>query len=66
MPHPPHRHPEEEVIVITQGTGVIFLEGKATQVAPGDVMFAASNHLHGIVASTDAPMTFYYMKWLGK
>jgi quercetin dioxygenase-like cupin family protein len=65
-PHPPHRHPEEEILIITAGNGEIFLEGKTTKVASGDMMYAESNRLHGITASTDAPMTFYYFKWLGK
>ena len=64
-PHPPHRHPEEEILLITEGNGEIFLEGKTTKVAAGDLMYAGSNRLHGITASADAPMTFYYVKWLG-
>ncbi len=65
-PHPPHRHSEEEILLITEGNGEIFLEGKTTKVAAGDLMYAGSNRLHGITASADAPMTFYYVKWLGK
>lgn len=65
-PHPPHRHPEEEILLIMEGNGEIFLEGKTTKVASGDLMYAGSNRLHGITASADAPMTFYYFKWLGK
>src|ERR671939_175285 len=33
-PHAPHTHPEEEFMVITEGTGEISLEGKITRVAP--------------------------------
>ena len=65
-PHPPHRYPEEEILLITEGNGEIFLEGKTPKVAAGDLMYAGSNRLHGITASDDAPMTFYYVKWLGK
>lgn len=65
-PHPPHRHPEEEILLITEGNGEIFLEGKTTKVAAGDLMYAGSNRLHGVTASSEAPMTFYYVKWLGK
>src|SRR4051812_31943406 len=38
-PHPPHEHPEEEVMIITEGTGDISVEGKVTKVAPGSIMF---------------------------
>lgn len=65
-PHVPHRHPEEEILLVTEGHGEIFMEGKTTAVAMGDLMYAGSNRLHGITASAGAPMTFYYFKWLGK
>src|SRR5450631_3142853 len=29
-PHPPHKHPEEEFMVVTQGSGEISVEGKMT------------------------------------
>src|SRR5262245_45903755 len=31
-PHPPHQHPEEEFMMITQGTGEISMDGKITKV----------------------------------
>ena len=65
-PHPPHTHPEEEVLIITDGSAEISIGGKATTVGPGDVMYVDSNHLHGIINKSPAPMTFYYVKWLGK
>ena len=65
-PHPPHTHPEEEVLVITDGHAEISVAGKVTKVGPGDVMYVGSNRLHGIVNKSPAPMTFYYVKWLGK
>jgi mannose-6-phosphate isomerase-like protein (cupin superfamily) len=65
-PHAPHRHPEEEIMLITEGQGEISLEGRVTKVAPGSIMYAASNRLHGIVNTSDALLTFYYFKWLGK
>jgi len=65
-PHPPHTHPEEELMLVTQGEGEITLEGKVTHVGPGSVMYAGSNRLHGIVNTTPAPMTFFWIKWLAK
>jgi quercetin dioxygenase-like cupin family protein len=65
-PHPPHQHPEEEIMLVTEGTGEIFLEGKKTPVKPGDIMYSAGNHMHGVKASANSPLTFYYFKWLGK
>ena len=31
-PHPPHEHPEEEFMVITEGTGEILVNGKTQKV----------------------------------
>lgn len=65
-PHPPHRHPEEEFMIVAAGTGEILVGDETTQVAPGAMMYAAANVLHGITNTGDAPMTFYFSKWLGK
>ncbi len=64
-PHPPHEHPEEEFILITEGTGEISIDGKATKVAPGAMMYCGTNKTHGIVNTGKVPMTFYYFKWKG-
>ena len=64
-PHPPHRHPEEELMVITEGQGEISLEGKVSKVGPGTVMYAGANREHGIVNTSSGPLTFYFFKWLG-
>ena len=34
QPHPPHRHPEEEIMIVGEGTGEFFLNGVTTQVKP--------------------------------
>jgi quercetin dioxygenase-like cupin family protein len=65
-PHPPHRHPEEEFVIIAVGTGEIVVDGVTTQVGPGDVMYAEANVLHGIVNTGSTMMTFYFMKTLAK
>lgn len=65
-PHPPHTHPEEELMIMTEGSGEITLQGKVTKVGPGTVMYAAANSLHGIVNTTTAPLAFFWVKWLAK
>ena len=65
-PHPPHRHPEEELMVIAEGTGEITIEGVATAVGPGDMMYAEADVLHGITNTGPVPMTFYFTKMLGR
>ena len=65
-PHPPHRHPEEEFLIVSEGTGEIECDGKTTQVGPGAIMYCAGNVLHGITNTGKVPMTFYWSKWLGR
>jgi quercetin dioxygenase-like cupin family protein len=62
-PHPPHQHPEEEFLVVTEGTGEISVEGKVTLVGPGAMMYCAANRLHGIVNTGKTPLLFYFYKW---
>ncbi len=62
-PHPPHEHAEEEIMLVTEGTGEISVEGKVTKVASGTSMYCAANKVHGIVNTGKTPLLFYYFKW---
>jgi mannose-6-phosphate isomerase-like protein (cupin superfamily) len=61
--HAPHRHPNEEMIIVQQGTVEVFSEGKKTRVGPGSVIFHASNHLHGLTNVGDTPATYHVINW---
>jgi quercetin dioxygenase-like cupin family protein len=65
-PHPPHTHPEEELLIVTDGHAEISLDGKVTAVGPGSIMYASSNRIHGIVNTWTVPMTFFWIKWMAK
>jgi hypothetical protein len=62
VPHPPHQHPEEEIILVTEGTGVITVEDKPYPVAAGSMMYCSGQRLHGITAGSHG-LTFYFYKW---
>jgi len=47
-PHPPHQHPNEELIIIRQGAVETLSNGSWTRVGPGSIIFNASNQLHGL------------------
>lgn len=63
-PHPPHRHVDEEVMVVTQGTGEIYCDGKTYPVKPGAVMYADPNVEHGIKNTGSKPIEFYWVKYI--
>ena len=65
-PHPLHRHVDEEVMLVTQGTGEIVVDGQVTKVNPGSMMYAGSNVEHGITNTGDVELVFYYFKWIKK
>ena len=65
-PHPPHQHPEEELMWIGSGTGEIVVAGVTSQVKTGDMMYAEANVLHGIVNTGKTPMVFYFTKFMAK
>jgi len=62
-PHPPHKHPDEELISIKEGTVESTLNGITKRVGPGSVIFQASNRLHGLrnVGTTQA--VYHVIKW---
>lgn len=61
-PHPPHRHPDEELIVMQAGTVEVFLNGVTQRAGPGSIFFYGSNDEHGMknVGGTEA--TYYVFR----
>src|ERR1700722_11645117 len=45
--HPPHRHVNEELIILREGECETLSSGNWVKVPPGSVVFNASNSLHG-------------------
>jgi quercetin dioxygenase-like cupin family protein len=65
-PHPPHRHAEEELMILAEGTGTWHLDGKKRPAQKGDAVYAAPWTMHGLKNTGDAPLTYYMVKWSGK
>ena len=63
-PHNIHTHPEEEVLVFTEGAGEISIDGKRYPVASGSVMYCAANLPHGVYNTGHDIMLFYFVKWI--
>src|ERR1051326_590271 len=57
--HPPHQHPNEELVIIREGTIEALVQGEWKRVGPGSVIFNASNQLHGLKNVGDTPATYH-------
>jgi XRE family transcriptional regulator, regulator of sulfur utilization len=62
-PHAPHKHPDEEVLVLKEGTIEAIQDGKTIKVGPGSVVFQAANHLHSVRNVGTTPATYVVIKW---
>lgn len=47
-PHPPHRHAHEEIMIVRTGTLDVLQNNVTRRAGAGDVIFEASNELHGL------------------
>ncbi|HEY2468994.1 MAG TPA: cupin domain-containing protein [Terracidiphilus sp.] len=62
-PHPPHRHPNEEMILMEKGTVEALVNGEWKRVGPGSVIFFASNQLHGLRNAGSEPAVYHVVNW---
>jgi quercetin dioxygenase-like cupin family protein len=62
-PHPGHRHPEEEMMVVKEGT-LAAMQGEQTNLVPaGGIIFEAANELHGLRNPGTNQVTYYVIKF---
>jgi XRE family transcriptional regulator, regulator of sulfur utilization len=61
--HPPHKHPDEELLIVKEGTVESLVNGEQRRVGPGSVIFQASNQMHGIRNVGDGPATYHVIRW---
>lgn len=62
-PHPPHRHVNEELIILREGECETLSDGKWIKVGPGSVVFNASNSLHGFRNVGATPAVYHVINW---
>jgi len=62
-PHAPHQHPEEELMILKEGTLEVVQNGQTNRVEAGGMIFAASGEMHGMRNIGKAPATYYVLKW---
>lgn len=62
-PHPPHKHPDEELLFVKEGTVESLVNGEAQRLGPGGVVFQAANQLHGLRNVGTTPAIYFVVKW---
>jgi quercetin dioxygenase-like cupin family protein len=61
--HAPHQHPNEELVIIKEGTVEALVQGEWKRVGEGSVIFNASNQLHGLKNVGTTPATYHVINW---
>lgn len=61
--HPPHRHVNEELIIIREGECETLSNGQWVKVGPGSVVFNASNSLHGFRNLGATVAVYHVINW---
>lgn len=61
--HKPHRHVNEELIILREGECETLSDGKWVKVGPGSVVFNASNSLHGFRNVGTTVAVYHVINW---
>lgn len=56
--HPPHRHAQEEFIILREGTLEVTINGQSQVAGPGSLLFYASNDFHHVRNVGPGPATY--------
>nr|WP_294814973.1 cupin domain-containing protein [uncultured Sphingomonas sp.] len=61
--HPPHTHPNEELVIVREGTVEALNGGAWKRLGPGSVIFNASNSSHALRNVGETPATYHVINW---
>jgi XRE family transcriptional regulator, regulator of sulfur utilization len=61
--HPPHTHPNEELVIVRDGTVEVLNGGTWKRLGPGSVIFNASNSPHALRNVGATPATYHVINW---
>jgi quercetin dioxygenase-like cupin family protein len=61
--HQPHTHPNEEMVIVKEGTLQAHVNGKEIVVPAGSVLFFASMQPHAVQNIGDTAATYYVINW---
>ncbi len=60
--HGAHRHPDDELVIVREGTLAVTINGESHEAGPGSLLFFASNDLHGMRNAGDVPATYHVIR----
>ncbi|HVW19662.1 MAG TPA: cupin domain-containing protein [Opitutaceae bacterium] len=63
-PHPAHRHPDEELVIVKEGTIEVTINGRTQRAGPGSVFFYASEDLHGMRNVGTTRATYFVFRFV--
>ncbi|HTD96071.1 MAG TPA: cupin domain-containing protein [Edaphobacter sp.] len=61
--HPPHKHPNEELVIIDTGTVEALVNGEWKRLGPGSVILNSSNVMHGLRNVGTTPSQYHVVNW---
>ncbi len=61
--HDPHRHFNEELVIMKEGELETLSNGVWKKVGPGSVIYNASCELHGVRNVSNAPVSYHVVNW---
>ncbi|HEX4165795.1 MAG TPA: cupin domain-containing protein [Bryobacteraceae bacterium] len=61
MPHPPHHHVHEEMMLIQRGSLEVTINGETSVVGPGSVIYVHSNDEHGLKCTGDVTAQYFVL-----
>jgi quercetin dioxygenase-like cupin family protein len=63
MSHPAHKHHNEELVIVKEGTVEVLVNGRLQRVGPGSVIFNASNQMHSLRNVGNSAAVYHVINW---
>lgn len=61
--HAPHKHANEELVIIKEGTVEVLSAGEWKRAETGSIVFNASGELHALRNVGNGPTTYHVVNW---
>jgi (S)-ureidoglycine aminohydrolase len=61
--HSPHKHPQEEIILVRKGNALVLIGEATTAAAPGDLIFFSSNSQHALKNTGTTPLEYFALQF---